>query len=125
MACRLANNATTITPVEGESLDAELEELFEEDSSQTQKELALTLEVTQQAVSHCLKSLGIMHKQVGLVRTVKAFTLAYVSIVFTTPVLVWGAPLEGSAPALADHTLHHVLAFAYSALVFFNVFTGK
>ncbi|GBP71850.1 Mariner Mos1 transposase [Eumeta japonica] len=32
--------------------DAELEDLLEEDSSQTQKELALTLEVTQQAVSH-------------------------------------------------------------------------
>ena len=37
--------------------DAELEELLEEDSSQTQKELALTLEVTQQAVSHRLKLL--------------------------------------------------------------------
>ncbi|GBP65027.1 Mariner Mos1 transposase [Eumeta japonica] len=43
--------------------DAELKELLEEDSSQTQKELALTLEVTQQAVSHRLKSLGIIHKQ--------------------------------------------------------------
>ena len=43
--------------------DAELEELLKEDSSQTQKELALTLEVTQQAVSHRLKSLGIIHKQ--------------------------------------------------------------
>ncbi|GBP41946.1 Mariner Mos1 transposase [Eumeta japonica] len=43
--------------------DAELEELLEEDSSQTQKELTLTLEVTQQAVSHRLKSLGIIHKQ--------------------------------------------------------------
>ena len=36
---------------------------MEEDSSQTQKELALTLEVTQQAVSHRLKSLGMVHKQ--------------------------------------------------------------
>ncbi|GBP38937.1 Mariner Mos1 transposase [Eumeta japonica] len=36
--------------------DTELEELLEEDLSQTQKELALTLEVTQQAVSHRLKS---------------------------------------------------------------------
>lgn len=43
--------------------DAELEELLEEDSSQTQKELALTLEVTQQAVSYRLKSLGMFHKQ--------------------------------------------------------------
>ncbi|GBP70294.1 Mariner Mos1 transposase [Eumeta japonica] len=43
--------------------DAELEELLEEDSSQTKKELALTLKVTQQAVSHRLKSLKIIHKQ--------------------------------------------------------------
>ncbi|GBP20943.1 Mariner Mos1 transposase [Eumeta japonica] len=39
--------------------DAELEE----DSFQTQKELALTLKVTQQTVSHRLKSLGMIHKQ--------------------------------------------------------------
>ncbi|KAJ0171077.1 hypothetical protein K1T71_013276 [Dendrolimus kikuchii] len=43
--------------------DAALEKLLEEDSSQTQKELALTLEVTQQAVSHRLKSLGMINKQ--------------------------------------------------------------
>ncbi|GBP16140.1 Mariner Mos1 transposase [Eumeta japonica] len=36
--------------------DAELEELLMKVSSQIQKELALTLEVTQQAVSHRLKS---------------------------------------------------------------------
>ncbi|GBP98198.1 Mariner Mos1 transposase [Eumeta japonica] len=36
---------------------------LEEDPSQTQKELALTLEVTQQAVSHRLQSSGIIHKQ--------------------------------------------------------------
>ncbi|GBP45781.1 Mariner Mos1 transposase [Eumeta japonica] len=36
---------------------------LEEDSSQTQKEFALTLEVTQQAVLHRLKSLGMIHKQ--------------------------------------------------------------
>ncbi|GBP85884.1 Mariner Mos1 transposase [Eumeta japonica] len=39
--------------------DAELDKLLEEDSSQTQKELALDLEVTQQAVSLRLKSLGM------------------------------------------------------------------
>ncbi|GBP03803.1 Mariner Mos1 transposase [Eumeta japonica] len=44
-------------------VDAELEELLEEDSYQTQKELALTLEVIQHAVSHPSKSLGIIHKQ--------------------------------------------------------------
>ncbi|GBP65039.1 Mariner Mos1 transposase [Eumeta japonica] len=43
--------------------DAELKELLEDDSYQTQKELALTLEVTQQAVSCRFKSLGIIHKQ--------------------------------------------------------------
>ncbi|GBP59733.1 Mariner Mos1 transposase [Eumeta japonica] len=43
--------------------DAELEELLEEDSSQTQKKLAFTLEVTQQAVSHRLKSLGMIRNQ--------------------------------------------------------------
>lgn len=43
--------------------DAELTELLEEDSSQTQKKLALTLEVTQQAVSRRLKSLGMIYKQ--------------------------------------------------------------
>ncbi|GBP20564.1 Mariner Mos1 transposase [Eumeta japonica] len=37
-------------------------EELEEASSQTQKELALTLEATQQAVSHRLKSLGMIHK---------------------------------------------------------------
>ncbi|GBP50093.1 Mariner Mos1 transposase [Eumeta japonica] len=42
--------------------DAELEKLLEKDLSQTQKELAFTLEVTQQAVSHRLKSLGMIHK---------------------------------------------------------------
>ncbi|GBP21246.1 Mariner Mos1 transposase [Eumeta japonica] len=41
----------------------EEEKLLEEDSSQTQKKLALTLEVTRQAASHRLKSLGIVHKQ--------------------------------------------------------------
>ncbi|GBP73969.1 Mariner Mos1 transposase [Eumeta japonica] len=43
--------------------DVELEETLEEDLSQVQKELALILEVTQQAVSNRLKSLGMIHKQ--------------------------------------------------------------
>ncbi|GBP78747.1 Nucleolar GTP-binding protein 1 [Eumeta japonica] len=43
--------------------NAELVELLEEDSFQAQKELALTLEVTWQAVSHRLKSSGMIHKQ--------------------------------------------------------------
>jgi len=43
--------------------DAELEALLDEDSCQTQKELALTLEVTQQTISYRLKSLGMIQKQ--------------------------------------------------------------
>ena len=43
--------------------DAELEALLNKDSCQTQKELALTLGVTQQTISYRLKSLGIIQKQ--------------------------------------------------------------
>jgi len=42
--------------------DAELEALLNEDSCPTQKELALTLGVTQQTISYRLK-LGIIQKQ--------------------------------------------------------------
>ena len=41
--------------------DAELEALLDEDSCQTQE--ALTLGVTQPAISHRLKSLGMIQKQ--------------------------------------------------------------
>jgi len=43
--------------------DTELEALLNEDSCQTQKELALTLGVTQQTISYRLKSLGMIQKQ--------------------------------------------------------------
>ena len=43
--------------------DAELESLLDEDSCQTQEALALTLGVTQPAISHRLKSLGMIQKQ--------------------------------------------------------------
>ena len=43
--------------------DAELEALLAEDSCQTQKELALTLGVTQQTISYRLKSLEMIQKQ--------------------------------------------------------------
>ena len=43
--------------------DAELESLLDEDSRQTQEALALTLGVTQPAISHRLKSLGMIQKQ--------------------------------------------------------------
>jgi len=43
--------------------DVELEALLDEDSCRTQKELALTLGVTQQTISYHLKSLGMIQKQ--------------------------------------------------------------
>ena len=43
--------------------DAELEALLDEDSCQTQEALALTLGMTQPAISHRLKSLGMIQKQ--------------------------------------------------------------
>ncbi|KAM0729388.1 Mariner Mos1 transposase [Formica fusca] len=43
--------------------DAESEALLDQDSCQTQEELALRLGVTQQAISHRLKSLGLIQKQ--------------------------------------------------------------
>ena len=43
--------------------DAELEALLDQDSCQTQKELARILGVSQQAISQCLKSLEMIQKQ--------------------------------------------------------------
>jgi len=43
--------------------DKKLEALFEEDQSQTQEELAESLEVTQQAVSVQLRAMGMIQKQ--------------------------------------------------------------
>jgi len=43
--------------------DTELEALLDKDSCQMQKELALTLGVTQQTISYRLKSLGMIQKQ--------------------------------------------------------------
>ena len=43
--------------------DAELEALLEHDSCQNQEELARLLEMTQQAISKCLKAMGIIQKQ--------------------------------------------------------------
>ena len=43
--------------------DVELESLLDEDSCQMQEALAITLGVTQQAISHRLKSIGMTQKQ--------------------------------------------------------------
>ena len=43
--------------------DAELEALLDQDSCQTQEKLERTLGVTQQAISHSLKSLGMIQKK--------------------------------------------------------------
>ena len=43
--------------------DEELESLLDEDSCQMQEALAITLGVTQPAISHRLKSLGMIQKQ--------------------------------------------------------------
>jgi len=43
--------------------DAEFEALLDENSCQTQKELALTLRVTPQTISYRLKSLEMIQKQ--------------------------------------------------------------
>ena len=43
--------------------DAELEPLLDQDWCQTQEELTHTLGVTQQAISHRLKSSGMIQKQ--------------------------------------------------------------
>ncbi|GBP54068.1 hypothetical protein EVAR_85371_1 [Eumeta japonica] len=55
----VTNRRQTRTPRSGSRCHLELEK----DSSQTQKEFPLTLEVTQQAVLHRLKLLGMIHKQ--------------------------------------------------------------
>jgi len=43
--------------------DSKLEALFHEDSCQTQEELAGSMGVTQQTISKCLKTMGIIQKQ--------------------------------------------------------------
>lgn len=57
--------------------DTELEALLMEDSCQTQDELVFILGVTQQAISHHLKSLGlIQNKEIGFHRSWKRETYA-------------------------------------------------
>ncbi|KAJ8726714.1 hypothetical protein PYW08_015111 [Mythimna loreyi] len=56
--------------------------------------------------------------KVPIIRLLKTFTLADVSILFTLPMLVWGS--ETSAET---RTIHFVLVYAYSFVVFLNVFS--
>ncbi|GBP24491.1 Sorting nexin-13 [Eumeta japonica] len=65
--------------------DAELEE----DSSQTQKELALTLEVTQQAVSHHLNSLGMIDKQALVQDKGKTFGIYAIAVTRLADNEIW------------------------------------
>lgn len=58
---------------------------------------------------------------VSLVRVLKAFSLANVSILFTLPMLVWG----NTETSAKTRTIHYLLVFGYSFVVFLNVFTGK
>lgn len=58
---------------------------------------------------------------VSLVRVLKAFSLANVSILFTLPMLVWG----NTETSAETRTIHYLLVFGYSFVVFLNVFTGK
>ncbi|CAB3241335.1 unnamed protein product [Arctia plantaginis] len=55
---------------------------------------------------------------VPLLRVLKAFSLANVSILLTLPMLVWGADISQDT-----RTVHYLLVFAYSFVVFLNVFT--
>ncbi|GBP63814.1 Mariner Mos1 transposase [Eumeta japonica] len=76
--------------------DAELEELLVEDSSQTQKELALTIEITQQSVSHRLKWLRMIHKQ----GTKKGF---YIKWSLVTKSIHYDNPKRRKSWGLLDH----------------------
>lgn len=55
-----------------------------------------------------------------LLRVLKAFSLADVSILFTLPMLVWGSDASPDT-----RVVHYLLVFGYSFVVFLNVFTGK
>ncbi|XP_026313792.1 protein ARV1 [Hyposmocoma kahamanoa] len=57
--------------------------------------------------------------KVSLVRVLKAFSLANVSILFTLPMLVWG----NTETSTETRTIHYLLVFGYSFVVFLNVFT--
>lgn len=50
----------------------------------------------------------------------KAFSLANVSILLTLPILVWGADISQDT-----RTVHYLLVFGYSFIVFLHVFTGQ
>ncbi|XP_060800639.1 protein ARV1 [Amyelois transitella] len=57
--------------------------------------------------------------EVSFLRVVKGFSLANMSILFTLPMLVWG----NTETSQETKTIHYLLVFGYSFMVFFNVFT--
>lgn len=69
-------------------------------------------------VQMMMKLTAQSHKDVPLLRVIKAFSLADVSIIFTLPMLVWGS--EASSQT---RTVHYLLVFGYSFVVFINVLT--
>ncbi|XP_053599555.1 protein ARV1 isoform X2 [Plodia interpunctella] len=56
---------------------------------------------------------------VSLLRVIKGFSLANMSVLFTLPMLVWG----NADTSQETKTIHYLLVFGYSFMVFFNVFT--
>ncbi|XP_075972509.1 ACAT-related protein required for viability 1 [Anticarsia gemmatalis] len=65
-----------------------------------------------------LMKIATPRNEVPLLRVLKAFSLADVSILFTLPMLVWGAETSPDT-----RIVHYLLVFGYSFVVFLNVFT--
>ncbi|XP_026745115.1 protein ARV1 [Trichoplusia ni] len=65
-----------------------------------------------------LATLFTTRNKVPLSRALKAFSLADVSILFTLPMLVWGADTSADT-----RIIHFGLVYIYSFLVFLNIFT--
>ncbi|KAJ0179092.1 hypothetical protein K1T71_004804 [Dendrolimus kikuchii] len=57
--------------------------------------------------------------EVSITRVLKAFSLAYVSVSFNLPMLVWG----NAETSPETRVIHYLLVFAYSFVVFTHVFT--
>ncbi|XP_049865067.1 protein ARV1 [Pectinophora gossypiella] len=66
-----------------------------------------------------IKPMSVSLNEVSFIRVLKAFSMANVSILFTLPMLVWG----NADTSAETRTIHYMLVFAYSFVVFFNAFT--